>query len=127
MAISSTLLECERYCLPDPTYLLSSGLDLTGFSESKSKSMQLRRYRALFGVYPSVSYRLWSHLIRHLPSDCKINHFFWALNFLKTYNSESVRAALFNLDEKTLRKWQWIVVKSLARLKLVSTNFPSFH
>ena len=50
-------------------------------------------------------------------------HLFWALKFLKNYETESVCAAKFDgVDEKTLRKWVWFYISGISQLasKVVS-------
>ena len=51
-------------------------------------------------------------------------HLFWALNFLKNYETESVCASKFGgVDEKTLRKWVWIYIKGIASLASQVVSF----
>jgi len=50
-------------------------------------------------------------------------HLFYALYFLKTYNSENNEAALFNIDEKTLRKYKWMFVEAISLLKYKVIDF----
>ena len=42
-----------------------------------------------------------------------------ALFFLKVYASEEVNATVAHMDEKTLRKWNWIVIKAISDLNCV--------
>ena len=88
-----------------------------------------RRFRALFGASPNVFCVLWSLLCVARPPGSKPIHLLWVLMFLKVYATEHVHAALAGVGEKTYRKWQWIFVKLLASLQLVSNCmcFLFFH
>jgi len=79
----------------------------------------IRRFKACFGTSPSVCSKLWSLITDELPFNRKPIHLLWGLNFLKTYTTEAVRSLIFHADEKTLRKWQWAVVKCIASANLV--------
>jgi hypothetical protein len=42
----------------------------------------------------------------------------WGLLFLKVYETDSVLAGIVGgIDEKTFRKWKWIIVKAISNLK----------
>jgi len=56
----------------------------------------------------------------------------WASHFLKTYGTESTLASQIGVDEKTFRKWTWILVYAIADLapevvsvKCIETIFSS--
>lgn len=82
----------------------------------------IRRFRACFGTSPSVCSIIWALISDELPDNKEPMHLLIALNFLKTYSTESIRSVLFRVDEKTLRERQWNVIESIASLKLVSTT-----
>ena len=44
----------------------------------------------------------------------------WTLLFLKVYASENVLCKICACDEKTLRKWVWMMLDEMARLDVVS-------
>ena len=48
---------------------------------------------------------------------CKPKHLLWALIFLKTYNAESSLAVAIGVDEKTLRKWIFIIIYAISDLE----------
>ncbi len=84
----------------DADFFLNYGMALIRRANIGSTEIKLRRYKAFYGASPSVSSLLWSKLREILPSDCKKEHLFRALNFLRTYSTEAVRAALFGVDKK---------------------------
>ena len=49
---------------------------------------------------------------------CVLNHLFWSLFFLKNYGTEAQHAAVFHVDEKTLRKWVWFILKGMTTLRV---------
>ena len=79
----------------------------------------MRRYSALFGVTPHITFVLRNRLLLRLPSKSEPRHLLWSLLFLKLYGSEHVRACLTMVSEKTFRKWSWVFVKLLSELKVV--------
>jgi hypothetical protein len=74
----------------------------------------------LFGVSPANCSRLWDLIKLSLPPRASPRHLLWALFFLKQYAHEVVNANFAQCDEKTFRKWCWIVLTSLADVDLVS-------
>lgn len=84
-----------------------------------SKKLGLRRFRAFFGVTPTVCLRVWNLIIRELPIGSKPKHLLWCLNYLKQYSTEHMRRTIFNADEKSIRKWTLIFIQHLADLTVV--------
>jgi hypothetical protein len=81
---------------------------------------KVRRFRVLFGVSSPICCRLW-HLVKSsLPNGASPRHLLWTLYFLRQYSDQEVNSAFAKCDEKTFRKWCWIVIKALADLDLVS-------
>ena len=103
----------------DPEFFHNLGMSLLHRSTVSASLTTKRRFRAYYGVTHTVSYKLWLNLRAQIPENCKPCHLLWTLNFLKTYDTEMVRSALFRVDEKTMRKWQWIVIDAISNLKLV--------
>jgi hypothetical protein len=86
------------------------------------------RYRAHFGVDPWLVSYLW-HLImtyapQPFPPGLKSKHLLWGLLFLKLYNSEPVNCLVADCDEKTFRKWVWIILEALADLEPYVVSTP---
>ena len=87
-----------------------------------SPSLRDHRFRSLFGVSSRVCAVLWEYLRRHGSFQRKKGsspkHLLWALLFLKLYGNEETHASLVGgVDRKTYRKWVWIVLKDIRRLK----------
>ena len=116
----------EEYIDTQVDYVLGAefrdiGLKLID-STSKSVTIQDRRFRSHFGlnwvqasivwqgVYPDVL----NYYARKKPPK---KHLFFALRFLKTYDTEMNGASFFKCDEKTLRNWTWKYVEAIALLE----------
>lgn len=93
--------------------------------KSFSKYVGLCRFKAFFGVSPSICAMAWQHLKTSLPTDYNEMHLLWALLFLKCYNTESVNCSIAGCDEKTFRKRIWVVIEMLAFIKVVKYSFLS--
>ena len=53
-----------------------------------------------------------------LPQGAKYFHLLWALLFITLYESEQVLSGMVGgVDEKTYRKWTWIMLASICQLK----------
>lgn len=46
----------------------------------------------------------------------KPEHLLWALNWMKSYNTEDIGASLAGVDEKTYREKVWFYLEGIARL-----------
>lgn len=85
-----------------------------------SSNIQNRRFRAVFGAPPQVA-DISLRLIRDkLPHGRTYRHLLWGLHFLKSYNTEHNNCLMFNVDEKTFRKWSWFVILELESMNHVS-------
>ena len=84
-----------------------------------------RRFLGLFGLNSYQVARLWNALERNSLEDLKgwkPKHLLDALFFLKVYSCEHVGAIFGDCDEKTLRKWNWKVIKAIGDLPCVCTG-----
>lgn len=79
-----------------------------------------RRFRSAFGVSPTVCAILWQRI--SLPAGCKEKHLLWGLFFLKVYDTEHVSRSFPQVDEKTYRKWVWIIIEKISELNIVGVN-----
>ena len=86
-----------------------------------------RRFRGVFGMSSKVCAVLWEFLVQHSTISRKKGsspkHLLWTLMVLKLYATEETNAAMAGVDEKTFRKWCWIVLNEMKKLKkyIVST------
>lgn len=78
-----------------------------------------RRFKAFFGPPPAVTEILWYRIRDHLPEGRKRMHLLMGLHFLRNYNIEENNALVFFCDEKTFRKWSWIIIVALSKLDYV--------
>lgn len=89
-------------------------------------TISMRRYRSNFGASPSVTAFIWNRIKTDLPKSAEPKHLLYALYFLKNYNSEHVNSSVWRCDEKTYRKWQWLILQEISQLKVVR-YFTFFH
>jgi hypothetical protein len=74
----------------------------------------LRRFQSHFGLAPSTCANVWILLQDNIPANYRHEHLLYALLFLKNYQTEHQNSALFSVDEKTFRKYQWIFVNLIS-------------
>lgn len=72
-----------------------------------------------FGVTPEVSSIIWEKLKDELPEGSEPKHLLWSLLFLKQYCDEHNRRSILGADEKTIRKWTWVLVELLYKINVV--------
>jgi hypothetical protein len=96
----------------DGDRILKLGLKLVGFDKDRqgSESINLRRFRAFFGIGPRAVASLYND-IKH--QRIQANRLLMALNFLKLYDSEHVLAGRWQINEKTLREINRDTVKAI--------------
>ena len=100
------------------TYFERLGADI--MRRNTSSVSNTRRFRSFFGVHPRICATLWRSCVQSLPTSAQPKHLLLILHFLKTYNTFEILAGVLCVDEKTARKWVWIMVDVLADLKFVS-------
>ncbi|KDO22032.1 hypothetical protein SPRG_12241 [Saprolegnia parasitica CBS 223.65] len=95
------------------------GLAIAKHGLSQSTNIGMRRFRGLFGVGPDVCLKLWDATAQVRPTDTSPVHLLWMLLFLKGYRTEAETHALIGADEKTLRKWLWPWIETVAKLEII--------
>jgi hypothetical protein len=111
-----------------PDEILWKGLEMGGFNHRRQQRVKrdtcLRRFRALYGSNPIVYAEIiedlqTTHIVKARvdPKKMSVEKLLVAMNFLKCYQSEEVRAGQFNKSEKTARKWGWFYSKKIQALK----------
>ena len=97
------------------------GCVITRHNIEGSVDTGLRRFREHFYATPIVCSILWNMMTEKQmhPNGATVKCMLCALLFLKCYNTETVNSGTMNLDEKTVRKWQWIYIDLIAGLRLV--------
>jgi hypothetical protein len=83
------------------------------------------RWAAFFGTTSVVASHIWG-LIETSVVGAQPKHLLWALVFLKVYApSEKVHCRLVgNPDEKTFRKYSWMIIKAIQSLKSQIVRTP---
>lgn len=98
------------------------------FTQSSSLNIQnpdhlsqteLRRFKSIYGVSPSICTVLWDKIYDIIPPGSHPHHLLYGLRFLKTYSTESVSACAEGCTEKTFREWSWIMINCLADADVV--------
>jgi DDE superfamily endonuclease len=110
--------------------ILKKGLEFAGFSADRQKNVKkstnVDRFRAYYGSNPIVYAQLWEDLqnVAVLPGNWvdldeekDITYFFMCLHFLKSYPIETDLAGIFQVCEKTVRKWVWMYATRFQGLK----------
>ena len=77
-----------------------------------------QKFKQFFGTSPRICAYLWDNISQSLPSRCHYFHLLWGLLFLTVYSKETVLCKIVGrVDEKTFRKWNWLVVQAISNLK----------
>ena len=82
-----------------------------------------KRFRGYFGVSAEVSVEAWEMMVEHdyLPPSPEFLHYLWALAFMRLYpaNDKALSVALGGSDPKTIRKYIWPMIESIAELDAI--------
>jgi hypothetical protein len=87
--------------------VLEAGLIYGGYSpkqRNRSYAQLLVWFKANYGAHPLVYCVLWEELDL-IDRERNLKYFFLCLSWLKNYDTESILAGRWNLDEKTIRLW----------------------
>jgi hypothetical protein len=101
------------------------GLHLVGFLTcgSTCAATNIRRFRAAFGTTPESCSKIFIDLQTFAPAaniaikKHNASYFLMTLNWLRSYMVEETLAGLYNLSEKTVRKWIWDYTIAIQALK----------
>ena len=89
-------------------------------------------HRFFFGVSTEVAVKAWNKMeeLDLLPPSAQFQHYLWALAFMRTYppNDTTLSTLLGGKDPKTIHKYMWPYIKSLAELEnfVVRIAFVAF-
>jgi len=79
------------------------------------------RHRFFFGVSAEVAVKVWNQMeeLDLLPPSSQFQHYLWALAFMRTYppNDTTLPRLLGGKDPKTIHKYIWPYIASLAELE----------
>ena len=90
-------------------------------------------FREHFGCGVIVVHCVWMMMESRemIPNDGMVHHLLWKLMFMKSYTKEKTMCTLVGIrDPKTLRKWMWLFIYSIAELEssMVSNlNFKPYN
>ena len=104
-----------------------AGEHIHGLELHLARETGLGRFVAHFGVGPRHCVLLWQRAedrLNRIDHNIKRVHLLWTLNVLKTDDSYAVMKGRWNADEKTIRKWLYIVLDALGTLGMVSWKTP---
>jgi hypothetical protein len=105
--------------------ILTLGLKWAGFDRKVREKEELRRFRSFYGIGPLAIEKMLHDMQTVNDQEtgipiCKkpnILYHLMALNWLKTYDTETILAGRWKLDEDTARKWVWYYIKKIYALK----------
>ena len=88
--------------------------------KERCENTENRDFREFFGCGCVVATKIYDLLIGEdlLPIGGHLEHFLWALMFMKIYGKERNLCTLAGgVDKKTFRKWAWLFVVAIAYLE----------
>lgn len=93
----------------------------TGYDNKTQKVLDEEICVSLIGTSYNICSEMWN-LINPLETEdlqgSHTKHLFWALLFLKCYCTEPILTRVVGgVDAKTYRKWTWLFVDAIAKLK----------
>jgi hypothetical protein len=121
-----------------PNEMLVKGLELMGWSEKQINRKSKKRWGKLcgffaadFGAKPHVLCQIWEDLqtttieaARLLPEERNLEHFLYAMHFLKAYPTEKQRQNKWNVCDRILRDTGWLFVAKMAALQELKIVWP---
>jgi hypothetical protein len=98
--------------------VLFYGLIYAGFNEERQKTVDEKKNIERFRCFYGVEHKAVAALIKDLPDkDFQLKNLFLALNYLKTYNTETVLSGWWGMSEETVRKWTKHYQQEIQKLK----------
>jgi hypothetical protein len=82
-------------------------------------------FKGHYGCSISTIYQIWNLLVVNnlIPPKGLVKHLYWALGYMKTYETYIGFTNKFGCSEKTFRKWVHSFIRAISSLKIVS-KFP---
>jgi len=102
------------------------GLRLVGMKRARidrqKQAINVSDFKSHFGVHPVVLAQVWEDLQTEALINVKkrsvhLKNFLRSVQFLKLYETESVRKTKSGNTKKTVRKWCWYFVERIQALK----------
>lgn len=116
--------------------MLQKGLTVANVSRERQRRLsmptQYRKFKAHYGIHPLHAARVWRdfHVTTiaeaHVNNDANVLGFLAALNFLKVYASEDIRADFMgdHMHLNQMRDETWMNVRRMAALKPLKIVWP---
>jgi len=103
---------------------LGLGLKLAGYKHWRryKEKPNLERFRSHFGVLPKTCEDMWSDMLTSTDPECRLEsnadpkHLLLGIHFLWKYKTEQQLFTMFQLTEKTVRKWCSLYVQKMQLL-----------
>jgi hypothetical protein len=101
---------------------MALGLELAGYKRWRSykEKANIERFKAQYGALPKSCENIWVDLQTTTDEDCCIESnasprlLLLALRFLWVYPTEKQLCTMFDMSEKTVRKWSGIFSRKLS-------------
>jgi hypothetical protein len=116
---------------------MALGLELAGYKQWQSykETANIKRFKAHYGALPKVCENIWIDLQMATDEECRIKSdasprlLLLGLRFLWVYPTESQLCTMFEMSEKTVRKWSGVFSRKLQLLlpNKVSNMSPSHN
>ena len=101
-------------------------VEMLNLAGQRSEKVLPSLCRAHIGVSFLVCADLWRRLedSNSLPTKAQPKHLIWALIKLRMNNTSKQTSVMFKADEKTVRKWVWMMLEAIVSIKssVVSTT-----
>ena len=77
------------------------------------------KFRSHIGCSFEVCADAWNRMVEResLPSGAQLKHLLWTLMFLMLYDTQRRSSVVLDSDEKTIRKWNGIMLRALFDIK----------
>lgn len=103
---------------------MALGLELVGYKHWRryKEKANIERFKAHFGALPKSCEKIWVDLQMTTDDECRIESdanlrfLLLALRFVFSYPSEMQLSAMFQMSEKTVRKWSGVYTRKLQLL-----------
>jgi hypothetical protein len=108
----------------DTATLQMIGLNVLSFDNRDISNERVNTiFRSQFGCSLSLVYQLWNLLDTGnlVPVNGLAKHMYWALAYMKTYETYVSYSIKFKVSEKTFRKWIKEFIRAISRIDVVST------
>jgi hypothetical protein len=115
-----------------PIQMLRRGLRLLGIDrriqDRRGKKANVTNFKSHYGIHPNQASTVWKEIIDNEylgEEEANLKSFFMALNFLRCYDTEDVRATRFREDKRAMRAHTWSWIQKISNLKASKIKFPA--